>query len=502
MALRGRARLEPARFVIPLLVSMTAAGCVAEPELETLRMAYPHELVSIDPHAHADSVTGTVLSAVYEGLVYCEPGLPVRPLLSDRWTTPDDLTWHMHVREGVRFHDNRLLTPADVIASIERARRSAVVGHQLEEIALVREVVGEQGVVEIVTHRPAPLLLARLEAVAIVPHDFDPLLPTGTGPYRWEIGSVQGPVVLRRWSEYWRQGPAFGEVSIRFAEYQEEVATLLRDEQLDVVASLPSSYRGGRAAVEPWRVEESRAVATTYLGLNTGVSPLDDVLVRDAIEAAVDRPGLVSAVFPPDTVVTAQSLVPAEVFGYSPAHRRPGADPERARALLQEAGIGAETRLRLDCAERYRPVADHIALMLASVGLSVEVDALPYEVFYRRLEEGSSELFLFSWSFRVADASIFLDAFVHSRDASRGLGSFNGAGIALAELDEMIDLAARDPITATRLERLQIVLSRVAAINAYQPLYQPKFLSLVRDGLVIDGPALSMPRPQDIRKQQ
>ena len=488
------------RALLWLGAALAAAGCLAEPEGRTVRVAYPHELLTLDPHAHADTVTGTVLSAVYEGLVYFEPGLPVRPLLSDRWTTPDDLTWRLHVREGVRFHDGGPLVAADVIASIERARSSAVIGHQLDEIAAVREVEGEEGVVEIVTSRPAPLLLTRLEAVAIAPRAFDPLVPTGTGPYRWSIGSPQGPVVLRAWDGYWRQRPDFEEADIRFVEYQEELATLLHHRQLDVVASVSSSFVAGHRAAEGWRVEASRAVAVSYLGLNLAASPLDDPLVREAIEAAIDRPALVAAVFPAGTADPARSLVPAEVFGYSPAHRRPEADPGRARELLRRAALVGGARLVLDCAERYLPAAEHVAAALASVGLEVEVQAMPYEAFYRRLEAGESELFLFTWSFRLADASIFLDAFVHSRDASRGLGTFNGAGIALAEIDELIDLAAIEPNAATRLERLQTVLSRVVEINAYQPLYQPRYLSLVRDGFAVDGPALTMPRPQDIQE--
>ena len=490
------------RALLWLAAALAAAGCMAEPEGQTVRVAYPHEMLTLDPHVHADSVTGTVLSAVYEGLVYFEPGLPVRPLLSDRWTTPDDLTWRLHVREGVRFHDGGPLTAADVIASIERARSNAVIGHQLDEIAAVREVQGEEGVVEIVTNRPAPLLLTRLEAVAIAPRAFDPLVPTGTGPYRWSIGSPQGPIVLRAWDGYWRRPPDFEEVDVRFVEYQEELETLLHRRQLDVVASVASSFVAGRQGAEGWQVEASRAVAVSYLGLNLAASPLDDPLVREAIEAAIDRPALVAAVFPAGTADPARSLVPAEVFGYSPAHRRPDADPGRARELLRRAGLGGGAPLLLDCAERYLPAAEHIAAALASVGLEVEVRAMPYEAFYRRLEAGESELFLFTWSFRLADASLFLDAFVHSRDASRGLGTFNGAGIASAEIDELIDLAAIEPNAATRLERLQEALSRVVEINAYQPLYQPRYLSLVRDGFAVEGPALTMPRPQDIREKR
>ena len=154
------------RCLFPAVLLLS--GCTpAGPEIRTVRIAYSHEMVTMDPHAHADRVTTTVLAAIYEGLVSFEPGLPVRAGLADRWTTPDDTTWRLHIREGVTFHDGRLLTPGDVVASIERARTTRVVGHQLVEIESIREV--EDRTVEIKTDLPAPLLLTRLEAVAIVP---------------------------------------------------------------------------------------------------------------------------------------------------------------------------------------------------------------------------------------------------------------------------------------------------------------------------------------------
>lgn len=474
-------------------------GCFAAPAARTLRIAYPHGLVTLDPHAHADAVTGTVLSAVYEGLVGFEPGLPVRPRLADRWTNPDDTTWRLHVRDGVRFHDGRPLTAADVVAAITRARSNAVVGPQLSDIISVREVGDEQGIVEIVTERPEPLLLTRLEAVAIVPADFDPSAPVGTGPYRWVSGAVQGPIALGRWRGYWGEPAAFDEVEIELLRAEEQATDLLGRGALDVVASVSRGYLRAQGTAKGWHLEESGAVAATYLGLNLAVPPLDDPLVREAIDLAIDREALVESVFPTATALPARSIVPATVFGHSPDHRLGPADPARARDLLAAVVARGADRLRLDCAGRHAEVAAQVAARLTAVGLPVEVNAEPYERHYRRLEAGDTELFLVNWSFRVADASQFLDAFAHTRDPARSLGSFNGAALADHRLDDLIDRAAHEPVSAVRLESLQHALSRLQELHAYLPLLEPHSLSLVREGFLLDGPALAMPRPQDVR---
>jgi peptide/nickel transport system substrate-binding protein len=450
----------------------------------------------MDPHAHADKITGVVLSAVYEGLVRFEPGQPLKPGLSDRWTTPDELTWWIHVRDGVRFHDGAHLTPEDVVASIERARTSRILGHQLDEIERVIVLEGDQRTIEITTQRPAPLLLTRLESVAIVPRQFDPAQPVGTGPYRWRIGSVQGPIVLERWHDYWARSPDFDEVTIEFSSTLEELADLIHQDKLDVVGCLSSSYARDHQPVPNWRVVAMPTVATAYLGINLTRTPLDDLRVREAIDDAIDREALVAEIYPEGLAKPATSLVSPEVFGFSPFHRLHEPNLDRARTLLVEAGFAPGTRIHLDYQESYAPVVENLVRLLAEVGLVVEPRRHQYDVFYRRIETAENDLFLFSWNYRIADASPFLDAFVHSRDPLRGLGSFNGAMIRDDGLDRMIEAAAHETRSEARLEMLQLALTDVSAVHAYLPLYQTATLALVRDPLSFVG---TRARPQDVR---
>jgi len=481
-------------FAVGLVIF--AVGCAQSPPVQSLRMAYPHELVTMDPHAHADAVTGVVLSAVYESLVRFDPGQPVKPGLADRWTTPDESTWRIHVRDGVRFHDGRKLTPEDVVASIERARSSRILGHQLDEIERVELLEGDERTIEITTGRPTPLLLTRLETVAIVPRDFDPSNPIGTGPYKWRVGSVQGPVLLERWDDYWARAPDFDEISIQFVSVLEELAELLHSQKLDVVASVSVSYVKDHEPIHSWRVIALPTVGTAYLGINMTRPPLDDLRVREAIDDLIDRQKLVAEVYPPGLATPAMSLVSPEVFGYSPAHRRHGPDLDGARQLLAAAGVPPGTRLQLDYQERYASVVDPLVDSMAEAGIEIELRLHQYEAFYRRIEAAENELFLFSWNFRIADASPFLDAIVHSRDPLRGLGSFNGAAVGDPELDRMIEEAAHETRSETRLELLQLVLADVGAVHAYLPLFQPAAIALVRDPFDVVGRQV---RPQDVR---
>ena len=486
--------LRPLKVVV--VVAILTVGCAQAPTVQSLRMAYPHELVTMDPHAHADSVTRLVMSAVYESLVRFEPGLPVRPELADRWTTPDDFTWQIHVRDGVFFHDGSRLTPEDVVASIERARTIGILGHQLEEIKQLRVLEGDERTIEITTTKPAPLLLTRLETVAIVPQNFDPSSPVGTGPYQWRVGSVQGPVLLERWDDYWARAPDFDEINIQFVSVLEELSELLHNEMLDVVASVTVSYVKDHESVHSWRVVALPTVATTYLGVNVTKPLLDDLRVREAIDEVIDRRRLVTEIYPPGLAVPSSSVVSPEVFGFSPTHRRHGPDLDRARRLLAEAGLAPGARLRLDYQERYSFMIGALVDSLAEVGLEIVPRLHQYETFYRRIEEAENELFLFSWNFRVADASPFLDAMVHSRKPLRGWGSLNGAAVSDPDLDRLIEEAAHETRSEARLDLLQLVLTDLGAVHAYLPLFLPARLALVREPFDVVGRQV---RPQDVR---
>jgi peptide/nickel transport system substrate-binding protein len=489
--MRARIAFSCAAAVVTL-----ASACAQAPPVQSLRMAYPHELVTVDPHAHVDSVTGLVLGAVYESLVRFEPGQPVKPGLADRWTTPDASTWRIHVRDGVRFHDGSKLMPEDVVASIERARSSRVLGHQLDEIEDVRLLEDDERTIEITTGRPTPLLLTRLESVAVVPRGFKPANPIGTGPYRWRVGSVQGPVVLERWDDYWARAPDFDEITIQFVSVLEELSDLLHNQKLDVVSQVTASYARGNELAQSWRVVALPTVSTTYLGINVTRPPLDDLRVREAIDDVIDREKLVAEVYPSGLATPATSLVSPEVFGFSPAHRRSGPDFDRARHLLAEAGVRPGIRIHLDYQERNAPLVGPLVDSFAEVGIEIESQLHRYETFYRRIEAAENELFLFSWNFRIADASPFLDVIVHSRDPIRGMGTLNGAAMGDPELDRLIEEAAHETRSEARLELLQLILADVSEVRAYLPILHPSALALVREPFDIVGRSV---RPQDVR---
>jgi len=285
-----------------LLFLSVAFGCrpggVTEQAAEPLRvrLLYQHTLIGLDPHSQNDGVTGAVLSGLFQPLVEVLPGARVEPVLAESWTTPTPEVWRFRIREGVLFHSGRELTPEDVVFSLNRARRpeSKGLSNYLNGIESVR--VAPDGWVEIRTRGPFPLLAARLGMVGIVPQNYDPAIPVGTGPFCWVSGDAQGPLVFRKWEKFWAEKPEVEEIEIFFSSGDLESWELIRDGKVDVVGKTSLDFLMEHPLDDfpgRWTVIRNPASTTTILGLNLRSRPLDDPRVRLAIDLSIDREELV-----------------------------------------------------------------------------------------------------------------------------------------------------------------------------------------------------------------
>ncbi len=475
-------------------------GCGHEaPRPVEVRLAYPNAVVTLDPHAHDDAVTRSLLFAIYEPLVTLSPDLEVVPGLAERWDTPDPRTWRFTLRRGVRFHDGRELTAKDVVASLRRAcwGEDSAVASYLTAVAEVKQVPGIREVVEVTTRAPFPLLLTRLAMAPIVPEGRSPPRPVGTGPYLWRAGTVDGPVLLERWHGYWGPPPAVERVKVLFVGADDAMAAI-EENGLDVIARASIDFVRTHHLGDEWQIVRAPSLATTLLGLNVQRWPLSDPRVREAIDVAIDRSELVQTAYPDGDAEPAVSVIPAEVFGFSPTGRLTASEPERARRLLAEAGVGSDVELTLDHAGVPEESLEFVRASLARVGLRVRSVPYPWEIFYRRLMAGDSELSLFGWNFPFADASDFLDGVVHTREPERRVGLQNGSGYSNAQVDRWLEEAATEPRSSRRLDLLRKVLARVAEDRPYLPLYHRVRLSLVRRPFTLTPRGGAWVLPQDI----
>jgi peptide/nickel transport system substrate-binding protein len=469
----------------PLLALLAACAPQAPPAPERpLRIAVHSDPLSLDPHFKNEVLTYSILANVYETLTDFGANMRIRPALAERWENPDEITWRFVLRPGVRFHDGRELGAADVVASLERARRHPRSNFSSYLVAVDEVRAVDRRTVEITTLRPYPILLNKLAFVAIVPadqRDADEIRqPIGTGPYRLTAYRPGEKVELSAFAGY-RSGAA-AEPRVEFvtiADPEQRLALLLAGE-VDLVHHLRPEDVDRLGQAEGCRLLSSDSLVVEYLSLRTSKPPFSDPRVRRAIDLAIDRRQLV------DTALGGQAeplgqMAGINVFGYDPEIEPPERDLDQARALLAEAGypdgLDLEIELRLG-----RPV-DVLGEQLAEAGIRVRPTARPWPEMYRRLDDDQVDFYLGGVLAITADASDIFDSIVHSRDPDKGYGQSNHLRYSNPELDRWIEESGRNLDMIDRRSTLQRGMRLVAEDRGFLALYAPRGLYGVRDGV-------------------
>jgi len=441
------------------LAVLTVGGCARRPPSEPreLRIAIEETLESLDPAT--DSLNAwAVLGNVFEPLVAQGADLRIEPALAVGWATPEETLWSFELRPGVTFHDGTPLSPARVVAGIERVRNDlgSSARSWLASVASIEAASPFHVLVR--TRGPDPLLLYHLAQVPIAlgkdPREVT-AHPVGTGPYR-VAGRADGGLSVEAFPGWW--GPAPKVRRARFVPLPESagVAEALTRGRIDL-AKVPL-VAGGPASF-PFPTEEVRGLSTMFLWIkNLGraaENPLADVRVRRALTLALDRRAIAArATGRPDSA--ARQLVPAAMFGYQPELVPEATDIAAARLLLASAGYAGG--VTLDLAFRETPLArltaEAVAADLEKAGVRAHLRAVSYEESLRPTREIIRGLFVGFWAFDVPDASSFLSDCVRTRDLGLSRGLMN-QGFSSPRMDDLIDRAAALNDAASRLDMVR-----------------------------------------------
>lgn len=428
------------------LASAPAGGSAAQDEPKpggTLNAAISADPVNLDPHLSSAYSTFQVLENVYNQLVGLDDDLQLVPELAESWTVSDDkLTYTFKLRPGVAFHNGRELTADDVVYSYERIRNPDTKSgwaYLMEPVDTI-EAPDPQTVVVTTKEVYAPLLTKLAsQGTAIVPREeveaetLDEK-PVGTGPFRFVEFVPADRVVLERNEAYWEEGKPYLD-GIVFRPIPDETVkqTNLETQNVDWVDNVPAQD-ANRLMESPDLVVESVAgTAYTYMGVNTTRKPLDDKRVRQAISYALDREEI-AAIALYDLALGSQSPVPEGNFWRS-EYAPQGRDLDKARQLLQEAGVGDGFPVEFMPAQDYPETvrsAEAAQAQLADVGIEATLRPLEWSTWLDEEGQGNFDIYLCGWIGMVDPDDYFY--------AQHRTGEvFNFTGYSNPELDELLD---------------------------------------------------------------
>jgi len=352
------------------------------------------EAATLDWQMHCDKNAHEIDRQIFDTLLRRNPTtLQLEGNLAESWRLLNETTWQFKLRRGVKFHNGEPFDGAAVKFSIERMLNPKQGAPGRTSIALIDHVdVLDPYTVNVVTAKPFPLLPVRMSpgqcgTVGILPPKYTAQVgdagfavkPVGTGPYRLVEWVKDDHLILEANPGYHFHPPAVERLVFRpVPELTTRVAALLSG-QADLVSDIPPDEVGKITQSGVARIEVSTLGGFVIMVKITNYlmpGPWEDVRVRRAINYAVDMDTILKTVLEGYGQVLGVPLE-KEAFGYDPNIKWYGYDPEKARALLREAGYPNGFDMTLH-APNHRYMNDvelmqAVAAMLGKVGIRAKV---------------------------------------------------------------------------------------------------------------------------------
>lgn len=371
---------------LPFLFAASSALAIlagAASARDTVTVALQLEPPHLDPtSAAAGAIDQVLYSNVFEGLTRFMGDGSVVPGLAESWEISEDgLTYTFRLQDGVTFHDGTTMDAEDVRFSLDRARAEDSTNAQKALFADIASVdVVDPLTVQITLSQPNGNLLFNLawgDAVIVAPESIDTIktAPVGTGAFTF-TNWVQGDRIdLARNPNYWGEAPALSAATFKFISDPTAAFAAMMAEDVDAFSGFPAPENLPQFEADPrFQVLVGSTEGETILSINNKQAPFDNPKVRAAVSHAIDRQAIIDgAMFgygtPIGTHFAPHNPAYVDLTGTS-AH-----DPEKARALLAEAGLadGFTTTLHLPPPSYARRGGEIIAAQLAEVGITAEI---------------------------------------------------------------------------------------------------------------------------------
>ncbi|MAK71828.1 MAG: ABC transporter substrate-binding protein [Idiomarina sp.] len=497
------------RASLPLLLGLISVGCSSERELpEPLQKGLVYCSEGNPEGFNPQRITsGTTVDAtaaqLYDRLIdYDASEQAFVPALATEWQALDDGTrYRFKLRDDVAFHTTNFFTPSrnlnadDVIFSFNRWLDSTALYHPVGggsypfftatglDRLINRVVKVGPHTIDIVLNNADSSFLANLATdFAVIlsaeyAHKLDianqPELidqqPIGTGPFRFEAYRKDYYIRYSRNPDYWREGPDIEHLVYSITPNANKRMLKLVTGECDVIPyPLVSKLRSlNQAQIE---VKSEVSPNVSFWAFNTQKKPFDNPQVRQALSYAINRRAIIDAIYY-GSAEQAESVLPPTSWAFREAQIDYQYDPEKARALLDEAGIraGFEMTIWAMPVQRvYNPNARRMAELmqsdLAQVGINARIVSYEWNSFRRRLSRGEHDTALIGWYADNADPDNFFRPLLSCAAVATGS---NRANWCHPGFDQILLQAIATTDTA---ERRQLYRSAQDLLNQQVPL--------------------------------
>ncbi len=457
-----------------LLLPLLTGACTVPPRTDRnqIVVGIGNAPVTLDPGVGLDEASQRLHQLIYSSLMKVGPDLRIVPDLATSLQTDDGREYRVTIPAGVRFHDGREMTSADVAFTFRRFLDPAFVSGRKGAYRDVEAVDAlDRYTVRFRLRAASAAFPINLTNMGIVPEGAGSELaraPIGSGPYRLAAFVPDDHVALDAFADYYRGAPANDGLVLKVVPDETMRGLEFRNGSVDLIVNdLSPDLVHSLQARQQLQVVTGAGTDYAYLGLNLRDPVLADLRVRQAIAHAIDRDDLVrylrrGQAHEADGIIPAMSWAHADDL---PSHAY---DPARARTLLDAAGLydpdgeGPEPRLTLtlktSTTEAYRLQAAVLQQQLEAVGIALELRSYEFATLFADVVRGNVQLYTLIFV-GTTDPDILRRVFHSTQVPPVG---FNRAHYRNAEVDDLLDQAS-SAMTETDRRGFYVAAQRLIA---------------------------------------
>lgn len=485
--------------LLVLFVILTGGATPAGSQEKVLVYGRGADSEKLDPQDVEDGESVKVILNLFDTLVTYGPDSPaIVPSLAESWEhSADGKTWTFRLRAGVKFHDGTPLDAAAVVFSFDRLlrpenphRHDATVPYA-SFYGMIDQVAAPDAHTAVFTlKQPSAVFLANLAmfpAAIVSPaglvekQDRFPFEPVGSGPFKLVTWDRNERIVLAANPDYWGGRPVLDKVIFRPIPENSVRFQLLKSGEVDLIDGLNLSDLETVQQDSTLQLLETPGMNFGYLAMNTGRKPFDQAGVRQAICHAVDRDKIIKLALRGHGSYGANPMPPT-VWSYHQGLTGYAYDPAKAKALLEQAGLGAGFEADLWAMPNPRPympepqkVAQIIQEDLRAVGIRTKIVSYDWQTYREKVRHGEHDMCLLGWITDNGDPDNFLYALLDSDNAVPG----TALNISFYKNDQVhqLLLGAQTQLDADlRLKLYHDAQTRILADAPMLPLaYLPEF---------------------------
>lgn len=343
----------------------------------------------LEPQIDYVSGSQSVQLNVYDTLISYDNDGFLTGSLAESWETPDEVTYIFHIRQGVTFHDGSPFTAEDVIFSFDRMLDESTLSARRPELERMASYEAtDEYTVQVVMKEPYATFLSVLanRAATMVSRSFEGDYATemnGTGPFMLESFEPDVETILVKNPNYWKPGmPYVDRYEVIGIPDDNARINALKSGAVNFSEYIPYQYVDELEADGNFSVYEGYDIYN-YIRLNVNRAPMDNPLVRQALNYAVDRDMVINLAFGGRGVPTTAGLIPPNdpVWFQESLDGHWYYDPAKALELLAEAGYEnpADLKFTLECSSEPNHLDSAQIIVETWRALGIDAELLPLE---------------------------------------------------------------------------------------------------------------------------